>query len=224
MKETKRQNSCILLFSLLIAVLSICFPLFFGVNSTYAQQVDTLTFGWSPPELDSTVSYYKIYRSVDTSDYDSIGTTSDTTYFFMGSMGHTYRVKVSAVNSFGIEGALSEASPDTILRSGVDEAQDEKIPKTLSLDQNFPNPFNPSTTIRYQLPAVSDQRSAVSLKIYNILGQEVRILVDEEQVPGYYRVIWDGRNSLGRGVSGGVYYYQLRCGSFIRTRRMIFLK
>ena len=140
MKENKRQDYCIPLFSLLIAVLSICFSSFFGTNSTYAQG-DTLALIWSPPKLDSTVSHYKIYCSVDSSDYNSIGTSPDTAFSFMGSLGHTYRVKVSAVNSFGIEGALSEASKDTFL-SGVDDKEAKKIPKTFSLDQNFPNPFN----------------------------------------------------------------------------------
>ena len=97
MKAIMEQNSWIILFSSLIAVFSICFLLSFGINSAYAQE-DTLALIWSPPELDSIVSYYKIYCSVNTSDYDSIGTTPDTTYFFLGLVGHTYRVRVSAVN------------------------------------------------------------------------------------------------------------------------------
>jgi len=233
MKETKRQSSCIPLFSLLIAVLSICFPPFFGINSAYAQE-DTLALIWSPPELDSTVSYYKIYLSVDTSDYDSIGTSPDTTFSFMGSAGHTYRVKVSAVNSFEIEGALSEPSPDTTL-SGVDEAQDEKIPKAFSLGQNFPNPFNSTTAISYQLSAISGQqsadggrRSAVTLNIYNSLGEKVRDIIDEEKGPGYYMALWNGRDNWGREVCSGIYFYRLEVMGnrfkVTRTKRMIFLK
>ena len=88
------------------------------------------------------------------------------------------------------------------------------LPKEFALSQNYPNPFNPSTTIPFQLPAVSGQQSAVSgrrtavtLKVYNVLGELVRTLVNEEQGPGWYRVIWDGKDSLGKEVSSGVYFY-----------------
>ena len=229
MKVVKKYNLPIPLFTMFFVVLSICAAVAFDVSSVYAQ-VDTLIFDWPPPETDSLVSYYKIYWSVDTSDYIPIGITPDTTYFFIGLVGHTYAVKVSAVDSFGIEGPLSEASPDTTL-SGVDEAQDEKIPKTFFLSQNFPNPFNSTTAINYQLSAISGQqsvdggqRTAVSLKIYNSVGEKVRDLIDGEKEPGYYMVVWNGRDNWGREVSSGVYYYQLQCGSFVRTRRMIFLK
>ena len=82
-------------------------------------------------------------------------------------------------------------------------------PGDFQLGQNYPNPCNPSTTIRYHLPAVSHQRSAISLKIYDILGQEVRTLVDEEQPAGDYRVLWDGSNEAGAQVASGVYLYKL---------------
>lgn len=222
MRAIKGKNSGIPIMFLLISILSICFPLFIDVNSAYAQ-VDTLTFDWSPPELDSAISYYKIYWSIDTSDYVPIGITPDTTYYFVGLIGHTYRVKVSAVNSFDIEGALSEASEDTTL-SGVENTSGEKIPKVFSLEQNFPNPFNSTTAIRYQLSAVRGRPSIVTLRVYNVLGEEVKELVDGEKEPGYYMAVWNGRDNWGREVSSGIYYYQLQGGSFIRTRKMIFLK
>ncbi|HCV43010.1 MAG TPA: hypothetical protein DGH68_05965, partial [Bacteroidetes bacterium] len=73
-----------------------------------------------------------------------------------------------------------------------------------------PNPFNPSTTIRYSLP----NRSQVMLKIYDILGREVKTLVDELQEPGNRFVVWNSTNSHGQTVGSGVYLYQLHAGSY----------
>jgi len=93
---------------------------------------------------------------------------------------------------------------------GVEEGPTEgPLPRRFVLEQNYPNPFNASTTIRYHLPAVSHQRSAVSLKIYNILGRQVKTLVDEKQPAGNFRVLWDGRDNSGRDVSSGVYFCRL---------------
>jgi len=102
--------------------------------------------------------------------------------------------------------------------------QGPKLPRAFFLFQNYPNPFNSTTLIRYHLPAVSCQLSAISLKIYNILGEEVRTLVEKEQVSGYYSVVWDGKDSLGKDVSSGVYLYRLEAGEFTATRRMVLLR
>jgi len=113
---------------------------------------------------------------------------------------------------------FNEGIPSNITKDGLfivkptgveDDPSSLLIPSCYSLSQNYPNPFNSATAISYQLPAVSSQRSAVSLKLYNILGQEVRMLVNKEQAPGYYSVVWDGRNSLGREVSSGMYFCRL---------------
>jgi hypothetical protein len=91
--------------------------------------------------------------------------------------------------------------------------------------QNYPNPFNPITGIQYSV--FSDQTSLnVTLKIYNILGQEVRTLLDEPQGPGCYNVDWNGRNERGNEVPGGVYFYSLsvNSGQWSETKRMVLLK
>jgi len=102
------------------------------------------------------------------------------------------------------------------------------LPQQFTLEQNYPNPFNSTTAISYQLSAISYQRSAVSLKIYNILGREVRTLVDEEQPAGNYRVLWDGRDNSGKGVSSGVYFCRLKVkGERLKvekTRKMVLLR
>lgn len=93
--------------------------------------------------------------------------------------------------------------------SGVEGENDYSFPKVFSLLQNYPNPFNSATLIPYHLPAVSGQRSAVSLKIYNLLGQEVKTLVDKKQASGYYSVRWDGKDDGGKPVASGVYLCRL---------------
>ncbi len=111
------------------------------------------------------------------------------------------------------------------------------LPQWLELYQNYPNPFNPVTVIRYSLPVVrqgqsgeggsraqTTSTSSVSLKVYNILGQVVRTLVDEPQTPGYYQVRWDGRDNAGRELASGIYIYRIQAGDFVQTRRMILLK
>jgi len=92
--------------------------------------------------------------------------------------------------------------------------------KQAKLVGNYPNPFNPSTTIGYELPA----DGLVSLRVYNTLGQEVATLVDGFQGAGYHSAIWDGRNSSGNTVSTGVYLYRLVTGGTVQTARMILSK
>ncbi len=99
------------------------------------------------------------------------------------------------------------------------------LPETFSIEQNFPNPFNPATTINYQLPKESD----VTVTIYNMIGQEVRSLVDASQPPGYYSVLWNGRDNNNAPVSSGVYLYKIIAQSggknvFVHTKKMVFLK
>jgi len=89
------------------------------------------------------------------------------------------------------------------------------------LEQNFPNPFNPTTVISYQLPVFS----AVTLKIYNALGNEVAVLVDEEQLPGHHEVSFNAQLTTNhQQLSSGVYFYRLQAGSFSTTKKFLFLK
>jgi predicted GH43/DUF377 family glycosyl hydrolase len=103
-------------------------------------------------------------------------------------------------------------SPLTI--DGIAEGGPE-LPQTFRLEQNYPNPFNPSTTIRYGLP----QKSAVQLTVFNTLGQQVALLQNGEQEAGYHQVQFDGS-----GLSSGVYFYRLRAGDFMETKRLLLLR
>lgn len=101
------------------------------------------------------------------------------------------------------------------------------LPETFALSQNYPNPFNPTTEIQYELATVAGQsanRNRTVLKIYNLLGQEVRTLVDREQAPGYYSVTWNGRDNFGKLVPSGVYLYRIRSGSFVDTKKMVLVQ
>ena len=93
-------------------------------------------------------------------------------------------------------------------------------PGSLLLRQNFPNPFNPITTIRYNLPKAND----VVLTIYNLLGQEIRTVVNERQGAGEKLVVWDGRDQFGNVVSSGIYIYRIQTGGFIKSRKMILVR
>ncbi|UCF04135.1 MAG: T9SS type A sorting domain-containing protein [bacterium] len=85
----------------------------------------------------------------------------------------------------------------------------------------FPNPFNPMMTIRFSLA----ERSHVTLCVYNVAGQLIRTLIDEERARGYYDdVTWDGRNNRGSLVSSGVYLYKLKTEKYSRARKMIFIR
>ncbi|MBD3401558.1 T9SS type A sorting domain-containing protein [candidate division GN15 bacterium] len=95
-----------------------------------------------------------------------------------------------------------------------------ELPSTPSLEQNYPNPFNPSTTIQYALPAASD----VTIEVLNLLGQRVRLLVDEYRGPGVHRLVWDGRDESGDRVASGVYFYRIATGDFVDSRKMLLLK
>ena len=95
------------------------------------------------------------------------------------------------------------------------------VPNDFVLLQNFPNPFNPTTTIRYGLP----QAERVTLKIYNLLGEEVALIINDElQAASYHVAIWDGRNKLGEVVGSGVYVYRFRAGSFTSIKKMALVK
>jgi hypothetical protein len=106
----------------------------------------------------------------------------------------------------------------------LDASAGANLPEDFALAQNVPNPFNPETTIEYAIPAKVSGKVRVTLRIYNLLGQPVRTLVDEEKSPGRYHVVWDGKNEAGVRVSSGVYFYTIAAGSFKATKKMAMLR
>jgi len=108
-------------------------------------------------------------------------------------------------------------SPDSflIIRGVTTDVVESNVPRTVSLSQNYPNPFNPTTVIRYELPA----QAAVSLKVFNVLGQEVANLVNTTQAAGRYQVTVDGST-----LASGLYIYTLKAGGFFSTMKMVLTK
>ena len=100
------------------------------------------------------------------------------------------------------------------------DAEVRGIPQAYALDANYPNPFNPSTTIGYQLPMAAQVR----LEIYDLMGQRVKTLVQDVEPAGYHRMMWDSLDDAGRPVAAGVYFYRLQAGEFTQARKLLLLK
>ncbi|MFQ5651655.1 MAG: tandem-95 repeat protein, partial [bacterium] len=107
-----------------------------------------------------------------------------------------------------------------ITNASISAAGTARIPTEFALLQNYPNPFNPSTQITFHLP----QRAKVEIKIYNLKGELVRTLVNEEREPGRHKIIWNGRNGAGVPVASGLYLYRIKAGKWKDTMRMMLVK
>ena len=108
----------------------------------------------------------------------------------------------------------------TIDASQVGIEETGLIPETFALHANYPNPFNPTTTISYDLP----EQAQVTLGIYDILGKQIKTLVNQSQDAGNKIAVWDGTDELGRTVSAGLYIYRIKAGSYSKTMKMVLLK
>ena len=95
-----------------------------------------------------------------------------------------------------------------------------RMPAEFAIAQNYPNPFNPETTIRYDLPRASHVR----LTVYDVLGNQIRVLVDNLENAGIKYLTWDGSDDRGRQVSSGFYFYRLEAGTFSQVRRLTLMK
>lgn len=95
-----------------------------------------------------------------------------------------------------------------------------QVPDKFELLGNYPNPFNPSTTISYTLP----YQSSVELVIYDIIGRIVKSFNVSSQSAGYQSIVWDGRNGIGNSVASGIYLYKLSTGNFTQTKKMILMR
>jgi hypothetical protein len=146
-------------------------------------------------------------------------------HMYNGSLGTQGQMKV---DNFSVRVRGARQSGSTLIKQKA-ETEDQEvstenqlvaIPADYSLAQNYPNPFNPTTTFRYGMP----KEGHVTLKIYNLTGQEVRTLVDDFQSAGLRSVTWDGKNDLGQSVPSGVYMYRLVAGDFVQIRKMSLVK
>jgi hypothetical protein len=128
--------------------------------------------------------------------------------------------RLAAVSLFKYYSQLAQEFYDSAFPTMVSEGVENDLPKTMELFQNYPNPFNPTTTIKYQIPELS----FVTLKIYDVLGNEIATLVNDEKPAGSYEVEFSvGRDSTP-DIASGIYFYSLKAGSFFVTKKMILLR
>jgi|GEM_PF-1820834 len=199
-------------------------PLSVGLSTFYASAGDgQATLYWSTQSEVNNLGFY-LLRSADGANYERVNqellpgqgnseTRHDYSYLDKGlDNGLTYYYKVVDVDLAGVRTAHGPITVTPQASSGV--------PSEYALSQNYPNPFNAQTTISYAIPTASH----VSLKVFNVLGEEVRTLVDADQQANTYQVTWDGRDAGGKQVASGVYFCKLQAGSFEGSTKMVFMK
>jgi hypothetical protein len=171
---------------------------------------------WDPaPEPD--FRFFKIYRDTDPGFIPGPPTlrhfTTSTSWTDPDFDGWNVYYKITAEDTTG--NASAPASPGT-----ATAMEEPPTPERFALYQNAPNPFNPVTTIRFDIPA----RTSVRLSVYNIKGQLVRDLLNGLLEPGRKQVHWDGKDNAGHGVASGMYFYRLVTPEFTESRKMILLR
>jgi hypothetical protein len=173
-----------------------------------------IDLSWNPAADNSGSVKYKIYR-----DGVFLKTTASAAYADTGlSPATRYCYAISAIDSAGNESAKSAPACVTTTVTGV--AGDESRPLGYKLFQNHPNPGRFTTEIRFQLP-VADH---VVIKIYNIVGREIRTLINAPYAAGAHDVHWDGKDEAGNLLANGIYLYQLHAGKFSQVRRLTLLR
>lgn len=191
-------------------------------------RIDTTAFvvSWSGQDdpNGSGLRNFELYVAKDEESFDLHQSgLQDTSLVFIGEFGHTYHFFTVATDNAGnVEPMKSEAEATITLDSTFTSVTDaaSNLPRQFALHQNYPNPFNPNTKIRYDLP----KPAKVELAIFNLLGQKVRTLVDEEQIAGFHSIRWDSRNDQGAPVASGVYLYRIRTSEFAQTKKMLLLR
>ena len=182
-------------------------------DSSSVGDTTSIPFVWrkSQPDVE------KYWFELDTTDQFNAflidSTIVDTTYLYSSlQINKRYWWRVKAYNTYGW-GNFSEIR--TFDTYDVTSVENEEIPIKFALEQNFPNPFNPITTIKYSIPA----ESRVKLEILNLLGEQIELLVNETNIAGNYEAIWNAST-----MSSGIYFYRIQAGEFIQTKKMILLK
>ncbi len=157
-------------------------------------------------------NYYSIYKSFSGMQYRKINTTIDTVFFDDSTQYNIdYYYKISAVDYSGNESEKSNEVKITI----TDANDKSQIPLKYGLFQNFPNPFNPSTIIRYTVA----KESFVNIILYNVLGKQIATLVNESKPAGNYSVQFNAIN-----LPSGIYFYKMQAGTFVETKKLLLLK
>jgi len=171
-------------------------------------------------DLIDNAQYYKVERSTDSTftenlQFNYVQTITYTDNNLENNTEYFYRVSAFLGSYWS---GHSDAISVTIEYVGL--ADDNQIPSEYNLYQNHPNPFNPTTTLRYDLP----EDGMVNITIYDMMGRRVISLVNDHQTVGYKSIQWNGKNNLGEPVSAGMYIYTIQAGDFRQTKKMVLLK
>lgn len=184
--------------------------------------ITDISFGWSAAtDANGDPLTYTLTISNGGVAIFSEANIADTIYNYTGSdllpdNSYDWDVTVSdGVFSTNSTGAFVFHTP---ILTGVNG--NPSIPQAYALRQNYPNPFNPTTRIDYDLKA----NSQVKLQVFNLLGEEVRTLINQQQAAGNHTAQWDGRDNAGRSLASGIYLYRLEAGEFVATKKLILLK
>jgi len=190
-----------------------------GLAGTQQLGPDGLLVSWfanAEPDLSTYVVHRGLFPGFIPTPANRIASTTDTTVFdgdWTWDSGFFY--KVAARDVHDNEGLFADLGPPDIV--GV---SNDVVPRSVFLQQNFPNPFNPTTTIRFGV----DRRARVSIIIYDAAGHKVRTLVDGVREPSHYAEVWDGTDDAGIPVATGVYICRLRAGETQYARKMLLIK
>ncbi len=178
-----------------------------------------IQLAWQPP-VEPDVEYYNLYRGT-VAGFNPASVTptkvKDTKFVDQNiSNGTTYYYRLEAVDASGNKSPLTAEA----MHQANDVIENGGVPTDFALNQNFPNPFNPSTTIKFGIP----QNEHVRVTVYTISGVEIKTLVDASMGAGNYSVVWDGTNAAGEHVASGMYLYRIHAGSFTSVKKMVMLK
>jgi len=137
-------------------------------------------------------------------------------------------IRYISQNSIGYPGRYEASKAEIIatleqlLMTSDVEGVEDNAPSNFVLSQNYPNPFRGETFIQFQVPPQHNGR--IKLSVYNVLGQEVRLVVDQSFSGGTYRAAWDGRDAAGQRVVNGIYFYKLETKNFVALKRLVILQ
>jgi hypothetical protein len=184
-----------------------------------AQPVN-VDFRWTAPRTGGEVDHYNVYHIENDGPAVLTATEADTTFTLVASRGVRHRIRVSGVGEDGREGPLSLASDELYIE--IPQTGDE-IPGAPLLRPNFPNPFNPETTIVYGVPSTDGSGPDPVLEIYDVRGVRVRRL-EVENAPGWHTVSWDGRDDTGIVRGSGQYVVRFACDGQVTAWKMTMLK
>ena len=215
----------------------VTFISFFDFSGFLAQDILTLNL-WTKNRLEEGKDFLYVEASADGNNWSQLGCFTGRqenwiqTFHSLGSFSGPGNDNVSirfrlVTDSSGTDSGVR--IDDVGIFFSIQTLKEEEIPKIFNLFQNYPNPFNLQTVISYEVPVFGDF-SSITLKIYNLLGQEIRTLVNEPQPAARYMVAWDGRDNDSREVTSGIYLYQLRAhmglgiGEFSSAKKMVYLK